>query len=297
VLDEYTDEFGTNLESRIPEFNEQQGAAYQQRPTPEQGQIPPAGQYQQPYASPSRYQPPIYQQYVYQPPPVPPAQPSYQPAYQAPPSYARQDDRINSVFAEESQELKNLVNAENNTGCLRNLLFLLVCLAVVIGSFALSYLIGAKLIMPDKKLVPSFSVTRGVKKIKSLVDSSELVKDEKAFANYTAPPKPSLPPEVRYTPPPPAPPARPAPPVASAPKPAKPVTTGTMYRVIVGAYDTKQEAADVAANVRADGFPVYQYMADGKYRLQIGAFKSKALATALLKKAGEYGYNAFISIK
>ncbi|MDR1452752.1 MAG: SPOR domain-containing protein [Candidatus Margulisbacteria bacterium] len=70
-----------------------------------------------------------------------------------------------------------------------------------------------------------------------------------------------------------------------------------MYRVVVGNFDTKQEAQDVAENIRADGFPVYMYTADGKHRLQIGAFKSKALATSLMTKATEYGYNAFISIK
>jgi len=105
-----------------------------------------------------------------------------------------------------------------------------------------------------------------------------------------------IPPEVQYTAPPPftPPPAASTPPTRTPPKPAQ---TGTMYRVVVGNYQTKQEAADVAVNVRADGFPVYMYQADGKYRLQVGAFKSKARATALLKRASEYGYNAYISIK
>lgn len=294
MLDEYTDEFGTNLESKIPEFNQAQPQAdmYQPRQTGVPFTNPQAQQYQldprYQQAQQSAYQPPIYQQYVYQPQP--------QQAYQTPaPSYRQPiaQDRINAVFGEESQELNNLLKAENNSGCLKNLLFVLICCVVVVGSFGLSYLVGAKIIN-QQNIAPSFSVTRGVKKIKNMMDSSDLIKDEKAFTHYTVPATRNvvLPPEVQYTPPPPAP-SRPQ--TTTAPKPVQ--TAGTTYRVIVGDYSTKQEAADVAANVRADGFPVYQYTADGKYRLQIGAFKSKALATALMKKAGEYGYNAYLSIK
>ncbi|GBR77434.1 protein SPOR superfamily [Candidatus Termititenax dinenymphae] len=132
------------------------------------------------------------------------------------------------------------------------------------------------------------------------MSSQDIVKDESAFTAYTKPPvqQAVVPPEVQYRP------VEPPKPVVQTPPPAPPrakptpvATGGTMYRVIVGNFDTKQEAQDIAANIKADGFPVYMYNADGKYRLQIGSFKSKALATSLMNKAGEYGYNAFISIK
>jgi hypothetical protein len=304
VLDEYTDEFGTDLEGKIPEFN---------TPAP-QGFIPPSPSvphsaryqtYLQPQPPPPPPAPPVYQ-YVYPPqqPPVPPpvVQPVYQqpaPAYAPPPPPPVPTARINSVFAGESQELNELIKAEENSGCLKNLLFVLICFAVVVGSFGLSYMIGAKFILPGQRNVaPSFSVTRGLSRVKRLMDGSDIIRDERAFTTYTTPvaSRPAVvPPEVRHS----SPPVRP--PVAQAsppPRPAaRPAETVTMYRVVVGAFDTRQEALDVAVNVRADGFPVYQYRADGKYRLQIGAFRSKALATALMKKAGEYGYNAYISIK
>jgi cell division protein FtsN len=171
----------------------------------------------------------------------------------------------------------------------------------------LSYLVGAQFLLPNKQN-PSFSVTKGLNKLKrfknNLMSSQDIVKDEKAFTSYTKPPVPQtiVPPEVQYTPvAPPKPPETPRPQPAAKPAAKPPQTaaapSGTMYRVVVGSFDTKQEAQDVAENIRADGFPVYMYTADGKYRLQIGAFKSKALATSLMTKATEYGYNAFISIK
>ena len=323
MLDEYTDEFGTNLESQIPEFN---------------GQTPsyPAPDYQlKPYAAPAQPQPaqqPVYQQPVQpqpapvyvqtppppQPPPAPPTPPisqnqffypPQQPAYQqpgqpVPPLSSAPAARINSVFDEESRELNDIMKAEQNAGCLKNLLFGVICAVVVLGSFWLSYLVGAQFLLPNK--TSSFSVTKGINKLKrlknTLMSSQDIVKDEKAFTSYTKPPLPQtiVPPEVQYTS------AVPPKPIEPPPKPAaKPAakpsqtaaTIGTMYRVVVGSFDTKQEAQDVAENIRADGFPVYMYTADGKHRLQIGAFKSKALATSLMTKATEYGYNAFISIK
>ena len=326
MLDEYTDEFGTNLESQIPEFNgqplgytvpEQQARPY----APPQPQ--PAQQPQPVYQQPIQPQPaPIYVQTppTPQPPPAPPAppisqnqffypqqQPVYQqPAQPAPPMPVAPAARINSVFDEESRELNDIMKAEQNAGCLKNLLFVVICAVVVLGSFWLSYLVGAQFLLPNK--TSSFSVTKGINKLKrlknTLMNSQDIVKDEKAFTSYTKPPAPQtiVPPEIQYTPVAPprpieTPPSRPA-----AKPPAKPsqpaaATVGTMYRVVVGSFDTKQEAQDVAENIRADGFPVYMYTADGKHRLQIGAFKSKALATSLMTKATEYGYNAFISIK
>jgi cell division septation protein DedD len=198
------------------------------------------------------------------------------------------------------------MKAEQNAGCLKNLLFVVICAVVVLGSFWLSYIVGAQFLLPGKQN-PSFSVTKGLNKLKrlknNLMSSQDLVKDEKAFTSYTKPPAPQtiVPPEVQYTPvAPPKPIETPSPKPAPKPAARPPQTaaaTSTMYRVVVGSFDTKQEAQDVAENIRADGFPVYMYTADGKYRLQIGAFKSKALATSLMTKATEYGYNAFISIK
>jgi hypothetical protein len=323
VLDEYTDEFGTNLESQIPEFNGQTSGY----PAPEQQAKP----YAPPQPPPAQQQPPpVYQQpiqpqpapvYVQAPPPppapptppisqnqffYPPPQPAYQqPVQPAPPMPGAPAARINSVFDEESRELNDIMKAEQNAGCLKNLLFVVICAVVVLGSFWLSYLVGAQFLLPSR--TSSFSVTKGINKLKrlknTLMNSQDIVKDEKAFTSYAKPPVPQtiVPPEIQYTPAAPpkpieAPPPKPA--AKPAARPQQPAATiGAMYRVVVGSFDTKQEAQDVAENIRADGFPVYMYTADGKYRLQIGAFKSKALATSLMTKATEYGYNAFISIK
>jgi cell division septation protein DedD len=325
VLDEYTDEFGTNLESQIPEFNGQTpypAPGYQPKPQVAPVQPPPAQQPQPVYQQPIQPQPaPIY---VQTPPPVqpqpppptppinqnqffyPPQQPAYQqPGQPVPPLPSTPAARINSVFDEESRELNDIMKAEQNAGCLKNLLFVVICAVVVLGSFWLSYLVGAQFLLPNKN--PSFSVTKGVNKLKqlknTLMNSQDIVKDEKAFTSYAKPPVPQtiVPPEVQYTPAAPPKPIETPPPKPTTKPAAKPqqpaATIGTMYRVVVGSFDTKQEAQDVAENIRADGFPVYMYTADGKYRLQIGAFKSKALATSLMTKATEYGYNAFISIK
>ncbi|GBR76472.1 protein SPOR superfamily [Candidatus Termititenax persephonae] len=323
MLDEYTDDFGTNLESKIPEFNGQPAAepppaevyrrpqpryqapapAYQ----PSQGFVPPV---QPVYVAPQPTPPQAPQTpqsvFIYQQPPQPAApQPIFQPAYPPPAAQsAPPPPRLDPVFNDNSRELNELLKHEQNAGCLKNTLFVIICFLVVIGSFWLSYLVGARFLLPGRNVSSSFSVTRGVNKLKRLMSSQDIVKNETAFGSYTRPPiqQPVVPPEVRYTPAAPPLQSSPPPPAPKLAPPARPKAVpaaqgGTMYRVVVGNFDTKQEAQDVLENIKADGFPVYMYNADGKYRLQIGAFKSKALATALLNKAAEYGYNAFISIK
>jgi cell division protein FtsN len=142
-------------------------------------------------------------------------------------------------------------------------------------------------------------------KVKNAFSTSDIIKVKTEFKHDLAaePSTPILPPEVRpqtietpkpvvaYTPKP-----KPKPLATSVAKAANPPLKKGMYRVVAGAYTTRKEADDVLVNIKADGFPSYIYSADNKYRIQIGAFKTKAAAEELRKKALEYGYNAFVSI-
>jgi hypothetical protein len=327
MLDEYTDEFSTNLDKHTviqpqptaqPDFQQQyqQPAFAQQSPQP---QIKPT--YQQPQAP--QYQAPIYQQHVYQQPVFqtptanpgqPVASPLPQNMYQPPqpgqplPDYQPQENsRINNVFSEESRELNDLLKAEQNGGCLKTGLFILVCIVVIAASFWASFTLGSKVFFPDSHKLKNFlpNMPQIVHKVKNAFSTADVIKVQAEFKHDldAAPQTPILPPEVR-----PQPvetkPVKPAVHHAAKPKPiapaiakaANPPLKKGMYRVVAGAYTTRKEAEDVLANIKADGFQSYIYGADNKYRIQIGAFKTKAAAEELRKKALEYGYNAFVSI-
>lgn len=342
MLDEYADEFGTNLESKIPGFNDlpideetvpvqDQPSAQPQRknprpsffqsrpqakPAPVQenlyAQNNQAQNYQYQYQSPTPPpppQPPIYQQYVYQQQPAmqqPMAQPmpSYQPPVQQPLPSDQPRSRINNIFSEESKELNELLRAEENAGCLRNIVFIATCLLVVVVSFWASYSLGSKFFLPinQKDLMSKGTVNKAISKFKKVFTAGgDVIKTEKEFVNYRIPDSPQtpvLPPEIMNIP------DRPAPPTPKQRQTAKPkslssaaITGATMYRVVAGSYDTKQQAQDALVNIKADGFPGFVFASDGKFKLQIGAFKNKAAATALVKKASEYGYNATVATK
>lgn len=324
MLDEYTDEFSTNLDKHtvIQPQAAQPHAHYQ----------PHQQQYQQPLENPSsatgqpyikqgyqapQYQAPIYQQHVYQQPvfqtpTVNPGQPTapqnyYQPAVPPGAEYPQspENTRINNVFGEESKELNELLKAEQGNGCLKTSLFILLCIAVVCTSFWVSFSLGSKIFFPNTQTIKQF-LPRVQNKFKNTFSTADIVKVQTEFKHDLAaePVTPILPPEVRPQPieakPVPRPAAtykpKPRPLPATVARAANPPLKKGMYRVVAGAYTTHKEAEDVLANIKADGFPSYIYKADNKYRIQIGAFKTKAAAEELRKKALEYGYNAFVSI-
>jgi hypothetical protein len=331
MLDEYTDDFGTDLSKHTvirPLANQPQAEAQQQYTA--QHQIP-TEQYQQPQqpqqpqylrqeSAAPQYQAPIYQQHVYQQPvfqtptinpgqPVAPAMPQniYQPPQQpgVAPQPQGENTRINNVFNEESKELTELLKAEQNGGCLKTSFFIIICIVVVGASFWASFTLGSKVFFPDSKAIKSMfpSMPAVAHKVKQALSTADVIKVEAEFKHDldAEPSTPILPPEVRpqpaeVKPQPLVQKARPKPLAKAVRQASNPTLKKGMYRVVAGAYTTRKEAADVLANIKADGFPSYIYQADNKFRIQIGAFKTKAAAEELRKKALEYGYNAFVSI-
>ncbi len=79
-------------------------------------------------------------------------------------------------------------------------------------------------------------------------------------------------------------------------KSIKKVSAEVRYRTIAGEYSKKSYADDVAKNLRIDGFATYVYAKGSIYRVQIGAFKTKNQATSVKNKAVQLGYSAFVTI-
>lgn len=82
---------------------------------------------------------------------------------------------------------------------------------------------------------------------------------------------------------------------AEEPKPEQ--TTGkTLYKVQIGAFSKKANAAALEKKVKAAGFETYVVNVGGLYKVQVGAFSVKANAEAMKKKLAAAGYaDAFIT--
>lgn len=74
-------------------------------------------------------------------------------------------------------------------------------------------------------------------------------------------------------------------------------TEETIYRVQVGAFKTKASAGKLLNKVKQAGFDTYLVEADDFYKVQVGVFKTKANADALLIKVKASGFDAFITTK
>lgn len=84
---------------------------------------------------------------------------------------------------------------------------------------------------------------------------------------------------------------------ASTTEPEKPVASGTLYRVQVGAYSKKENADNQLKAIKAKGFDAFITQVDGLYKVQVGAYSVKANAEAQLAKVKAAGFDAFITTK
>ena len=74
-----------------------------------------------------------------------------------------------------------------------------------------------------------------------------------------------------------------------------PVASSTLYRVQAGAYKNKANATAQLNKVKAKGFDAYIVEADGYYKIQVGAYSVRKNATAQLKKVKAAGFTAVIT--
>lgn len=76
-----------------------------------------------------------------------------------------------------------------------------------------------------------------------------------------------------------------------------PASSGTMYRVQVGAYTIKANAEKQMSKLAKAGFDTYLVKVDNYYKVQTGAYSVKANADAQLAKVTKAGFDAFITTK
>lgn len=72
-------------------------------------------------------------------------------------------------------------------------------------------------------------------------------------------------------------------------------SSGTLYRVQVGAYSVKANADAQLAKVKAKGFDTYMVQVGNLYKIQVGAYGVKSNADNMLAKLKSMGFDAFIT--
>lgn len=72
-------------------------------------------------------------------------------------------------------------------------------------------------------------------------------------------------------------------------------TSGTVYRVQVGAYQYRANAETMLASLKSKGYDGFIVQAGNVYRVQVGAFKSKANADVMLVDLKSKGFDGFVT--
>ena len=74
-------------------------------------------------------------------------------------------------------------------------------------------------------------------------------------------------------------------------------TSGTLYRVQVGAFSNLSNAKNFEKQVKAKGFSTYLVKVDNLYKVQVGAFGKKSNADNYAKEVKKAGFDCFITTK
>ena len=152
---------------------------------------------------------------------------------------------------------------------LKNLLVFILLLLIVLASFWVSFQLGKRILMPVKKSEP-FAVSAPGPSMEALEQ-----KIQKMLKTETAKKAPSQPcKRVRkYT-------------------RVRMVTTGHFYKVQAGLYNNKTDAEALADKIDASSSEVYVKKVNGSWRVQVGAFLSKAKAEAQQAKLKTKGFDS-----
>ena len=87
------------------------------------------------------------------------------------------------------------------------------------------------------------------------------------------------------------------PPSTTTPEPPPPVETpsGVIYRVQTGAFTSKANADNLLTEIKSKGFDAFVTFTGGYHKVQVGAYSVKTNADAMLAKLKGLGYDAFIT--
>jgi cell division septation protein DedD len=206
---------------------------------------------------------------------------------------------------DESRDVGRDLRRSEGGDFIKNFFVGILLVAIVIGSFWVSFLIGKKVLVPPVKNLPTFESTQQAPKAisKNELESAMPVQEEAPISEReikevevkASLPRPIAPIIKRTT----VTTYRQAeiPVKTSIPKTTKTTVarTGTFYKVIVGNYGTIAETKQVTAALRVSGFQTYaKKTTTGYYRIQAGAFDTREKALPLVGKLKAKGFNPTI---
>jgi hypothetical protein len=195
-----------------------------------------------------------------------PNQPAAQPSDPGPGS--DYDSRIRNEIPQENRFL----------AALKNLLVLLVLVAVIVGSFWVSFHLGRRLLVPVQKTPqqikvaipeppPSIAHLQKLEDIEGITGEVRHIEVKPVTVTTVARVRPT----VGYT-----------------------AGSGTYYKVQAGFFKVKSNAIALAGKLRASGFESFIRKIDSGWRVQAGAFKSKKWAQDLQRSLKAKGFESVL---
>lgn len=199
---------------------------------------------------------------------------------------------------EESSGIKEQIEGESRFGWLARALVIIFIVILIIGSFVASFLVGRRVFTFVRELPgqPKATIT--------LPENPPEVKEPAPIAPAVEKPAPPAP--IVETPAPAAPAVTPAKPAPAKPKvavlkvkaalaPIEEEGTGSIYKVQIGNYKSREAAVSVAKKLSAAGIDGFvREMEPDKFRVQVGAFSNKKSAQNLANTLRSKGFSPLL---
>ncbi len=164
----------------------------------------------------------------------------------------------------------------------KNLLVLVILVAVILGSFWVSFNLGKKLLMPVKKTAmgrinvsipePPASIAH-LQKLDKLITPTKEVRDQVVQRTTTT--------------------------VTLARRPVQPVVgytgaSGQYYKVQAGYFKELDNALNLSKQLKSNGFETFIKKLNSGWRVQVGAFRSKKWAQQLQRSLKAKGFDSVL---
>lgn len=200
-----------------------------------------------------------------------------------------------SSYREDEQPDKDITRDIKRGGVsdfFKNLFVGLFLVAIVIGSFWISFLVGKRVLVPPVKNIPSMELPRPITRlqasnaeaVRSFEGMKESFRDQ--VSNVTSKFKGAAPAKETV--------AKPATVTSPAPAPV-PVKKDQVkifhYKVVGGIFASQNDAQILARKLTNAGFPQYVKKVSGMWHVQVGAFETKSQALSLISRLKAKGFS------
>jgi len=194
------------------------------------------------------------------------------------------DDLSSYREEEHEKEIGRDIKRGGLSDFFRNLFVGAFLVAIVIGSFWVSFLVGKRVLVPPIKNIPTIEFPRPKAVTSIQVEKAKITETAEKAKETIREMVSNVTPKAQEE-------------TVAVKSAASPYQAKKYYKVIVGSLSSSASAQDLGKKLAAKNFPYYIKKVSGMWRIQAGAFDTQSQAQALVARLKAKGFGSEIVIE